>query len=133
MGGEVEEHWNQPNEDSMLGMFRLTTKKQTKVCEFLMISKEKERVVYRFKHFNLDFSTWEEDGPLEFTLIELSDTEAVFESELDDQRSPRRLTYRLSEDKDDRRTAVVVESATAIVRAILRICISTNDREAVED
>ncbi len=84
----------------MLGMFRLTVAEKTRVSEFVMITKEEERVIFRFKHFNPDFTTWEKEGPLEFTLIRVSEREAVFHSELPSQDSPRRITYRLNEEDE---------------------------------
>lgn len=92
LGGEVEEHWSMPSGGSMIGMFRLTANDKTRVIEFMTLVEEEDGVVYRFKHFNPDYTTWEPNAPLIFDLIELSDRKAVFESSV--QMKPRRLIYR---------------------------------------
>jgi hypothetical protein len=98
LGGEVEEHWTAASGGTMLGAFRLVVEGEVRVIEYLMITEEEDRIVYRFKHFRPDYTTWEDDRPLEFTLIEVSANEAIFHSEVPDQSGPRRLTYRLSDD-----------------------------------
>ena len=80
----------------MMGAFRLVIDGELSVIEYMMITEEENRIVYRFKHFNADYTTWEDDRPLEFTLISASGREAVFHSEVAGQDSPRRLTYRLA-------------------------------------
>ncbi len=95
LGGYVEEHWTAAAGGTMMGAFRLVAEGELRVIEYMMITQEDDRVAYRFKHFNSDYSTWEKDRPLEFTLIRVSDREAVFHSEVPEQNSPRRLTYRL--------------------------------------
>jgi hypothetical protein len=66
------------------------------VIEYVMITEEEDRIALRFKHFRPDYTTWEDGRPLEFTLLSVSGHEAVFHSEVPDQNSPRRITYRLS-------------------------------------
>ncbi len=97
LGGSFEEHWTPAAGGTMLGIFRLVQDDGVSLVEYLMISQEAERVVMRFKHFRPDYSTWEEDRPLEFTLLSASDREAVFHSDVPDQDSPRRITYRLTD------------------------------------
>lgn len=96
LGGRVEEHWSPAAGATMMGTFRLVVEEQLRVIEYVMITQEESRIVYRFKHFNSDFTTWEAERPLEFDLIGVSDREAVFHSSVPDQSSPRRITYRLS-------------------------------------
>lgn len=93
LGGQTEEHWTEPGGESMLGMFRLVTKDgKATVFELLLIEQEGEYVKYRFRHFGPGHKPWEEpDKPLEFDLIEVSETKAVFESSV--QASPKRITY----------------------------------------
>lgn len=97
LGGEFEEHWLTPAGGTMLGTFRLVRENAKQVIEYVMVSEEPDRIVMRFKHFNTDYSTWENDLPLEFTLVSLSDNEAVFHSEVPGQHSPRRIVYRLTD------------------------------------
>lgn len=96
LGGEIEEHWTIASGGTMLGAFRLVREKKVHVIEYVMITEEEDRIALRFKHFRPDYTTWEEDRPLEFTLLSVSGHEAVFHSEVLDQNSPRRITYRLS-------------------------------------
>jgi hypothetical protein len=98
LGGEIEEHWTEASGGTMLGAFRLVVEDELRVIEYMMITHEEDRIAYRFKHFRDDYTTWEEDLPLEFTLISVSDREAVFHSEVTDQHAPRRITYRLSDE-----------------------------------
>ncbi len=80
----------------MLGAFRLVREEKVHVIEYVMITEEEDRIALRFKHFRPDYTTWETDGPLEFTLISATPREAVFHSEVPDQHAPRRITYRLA-------------------------------------
>ena len=105
LGGAIEEHWTAASGGTMVGMFRLVVEGQIRVIEYVMITQEEDRIAYRFKHFRPDYTTWEADRPLEFTLISATPTEAVFHSEVPDQHAPRRITYRLV---DERELAVVV-------------------------
>lgn len=97
LGGQIEEHWSPAAGSTMMGTFRLVVEDQLRVIEYVMITQEEGRIAYRFKHFNADYTTWEEDRPLEFDLISVSDREAVFHSMVPDQDSPRRITYRLTD------------------------------------
>ena len=95
LGGEFEEHWTSASGDTMMGAFRLVVGGEIKVIEYIMITEEEQKIAYRFKHFRPDYTTWEGEQPLDFTLISLSETEAVFHSDVPDQHAPRRITYRL--------------------------------------
>ncbi len=98
LGGEIEEHWTPASGGTMLGAFRLVVEGELRVIEYMMITEEEDRIAYRFKHFRPDYTTWEADRPLEFTLIRVSEHEAVFHSEVPDQNAPRRITYSLSDE-----------------------------------
>jgi hypothetical protein len=98
LGGEMEENWTAAAGGTMIGTFRLVVDGRVQVIEYMMITQEEERIVMRFKHFRDDYTTWEADRPLEFTLIEISERQAVFHSEVPEQNAPRRITYRLTED-----------------------------------
>ena len=98
LGGRVEEHWTNASGGTMLGAFRLVREEEVHVIEYVMITEEEDRIALRFKHFRPDYTTWEDNRPLEFTLLSVSGREAIFHSEVPDQTSPRRITYRLSDD-----------------------------------
>jgi hypothetical protein len=78
----------------MLGVFRLVVEGEVRVVEYVMITEEEDRIAMRFKHFRTDYTTWEDNRPLEFTLTSASEHEAVFHSGIPDQHAPRRITYR---------------------------------------
>ncbi len=94
LGGQTEEHWTAPAGGSMLGMFRLVNEDgKATVFELLLIEQEGEHVKYRFRHFGPGHKPWEKpDKPLEFDLIEVSESKALFESSV--QTNPKRITYR---------------------------------------
>lgn len=98
LGGEFEEHWTAATAGTMLGVFRLVMEGKIKVIEFTLIADEGERIAFRFKHFRPDYTTWEANRPLDFTLVSVSESEAVFLSEAPDQNAPRRITYNLLQD-----------------------------------
>ncbi len=93
LGGQTEEHWTAAGGGSMLGMFRLVTKDdKATVFELLLIEQEGEHVKYRFRHFGPGHKPWEKpDKPLEFDLIEVTESKAVFHSSV--QTDPKRITY----------------------------------------
>lgn len=95
LGGEFEEHWTRASGGTMMGAFRLVVEDEITVIEYIMITEEEGKIAYRFKHFRPDYTTWEGEQPLDFTLIGLSETEAIFHSDVRDQNAPRRITYRL--------------------------------------
>ncbi len=100
LGGELEEYWTLASGGTMLGVFRLVVDDKVRVIEYVLITQEEDRIAFRFKHFRTDYTTWEEDGPLEFTLISVSEREAIFHSDVSDQHAPRRITYRLTDEGD---------------------------------
>ena len=66
-GGEdfiFEETWSSPAGGVMTGMARGHQAGALRVLEYIVIAEEADGVVMRFKHFNADYSTWEEDGAL---------------------------------------------------------------------
>ena len=97
LGGEIEEIWAKPAEDTMSGLFRLSAGGKTQVLEFLLITAEEDGIVFRFKHFGKDYEPWEKGDPLIFDLIHSKPGEAIFESSVQD--NPKRLTYRLDGDQ----------------------------------
>ena len=96
LGGRAEEHWSVPLAGTMVGMFRLEGKGQTRVLEFLVIEEKDGVVTYRFKHFKPDYQSWE-DEPLDFTLVEATEGRAVFRGA--EEQSPSALIYQLEGDR----------------------------------
>jgi len=60
LGGLVEEIWSAPAGGSMMGMFRLLVDGAAVFYEFELIVEDKGSLLLRLKHFNRDFSGWEE-------------------------------------------------------------------------
>lgn len=77
LGGFNEEIWSAPRDGVMMGMFRHLKQERTVFYEFLMFVEEKGSVVLKLKHFNPDFSGWEEKAAfVDFPLVSV-DAEAV--------------------------------------------------------
>ncbi len=92
-GGRADEGWFAPRNGVMTGLFRLVFPDRPPILEFMVIAEEEGKVVYRFKHFNADYTVWESDKatPLTFELVSTGDNEATFEGVND--ISPRTLRY----------------------------------------
>jgi hypothetical protein len=99
VGGEAgelsEEVWSAPEGDSMMGMWRFTSKGQVKIYELLTLTTEGENVVLRLRHFNPDLVAREDkERPVELPLVAKSPREAVFEGPEYNVKGTVRLTYR---------------------------------------
>ncbi len=80
MGGSFEETWNPPMGGTMMGMFKFVQNEQVSFHEILTIVNENDAWLLRLKHFDKKLVGWEEkDESVEFPLISLSDTEAIFD------------------------------------------------------
>ena len=60
LGGVSEEVWSPPDGGVMMGMYRLLKDGKPVFYEFLMLAEENGSLVMKLKHFNPDFSGWEE-------------------------------------------------------------------------
>jgi hypothetical protein len=108
-GGHAEEAWLAPAGGTMLGAFRLVMDgdngaQRTTVIEYLMFTETNDGVVFRFKHFRTDYTTWETGEPLIFDLVDAGENLAVFASDV--QKQPDRMTFRID---DEGRLRVLVE------------------------
>jgi hypothetical protein len=56
----VEETWNPQMGSTMVGTFRLVTEKGPEFYELLLLSPEANSISYKVRHFNTDFTGWEE-------------------------------------------------------------------------
>ena len=52
-----------------------------RVLEYIIVSEEADGVVYRFKHFGADFSTWETGGPITMTLSAAAENDVTFSAD----------------------------------------------------
>jgi hypothetical protein len=80
LGGFNEEIWSRPRDGVMMGMFRNFKQDETVFYEFLMFVEENGSVVLKLKHFNPDFSGWEEKGAfVSFKLVKVEDRAVHFD------------------------------------------------------
>jgi hypothetical protein len=59
-GGTFEEVWNPPSAGSMIGLFKLIGDGEVSFYELLLLVEEEGSLSLKVKHFNPDFTAWEE-------------------------------------------------------------------------
>jgi hypothetical protein len=59
-GGTIEAVWNPPSAGSMVGLFKLMHEGSVSFYEILLIAEEEGTISLKVKHFNPDFTAWEE-------------------------------------------------------------------------
>ena len=59
-GGTFEEVWNPPSFGTMVGMFKLMGHEGVSFYELMLLAEEQGSLVLKVKHFNPDFTAWEE-------------------------------------------------------------------------
>ncbi len=81
MGGKSEEMWMPPSDGRMFGIFKQSNESGLIFTEFMEITQADGEFVLRLKHFNPDFSGWEEKTEhLTFSLEGSSENSADFGS-----------------------------------------------------
>lgn len=81
MGGKSEEVWMPPSAGRMFGIFTQSSTDGLIFTEFMEITKVDGDFILRLKHFNPDFTGWEEKGDyLTFRLDSVSENKAAFGS-----------------------------------------------------
>lgn len=79
LGGQVDELWLPPMDNSMIGTFRLMMDSTLIFSEYFAIEELDGRLTLRLKHFNKDLSPWEEkDQWTEFKFIKSEGQTAWF-------------------------------------------------------
>jgi hypothetical protein len=79
-GGTVEEYWSAPNANTIIGMFRFLNEEGVQFTEHWMLSEIEGNPVLRLRHFNPDFTSWEEkDEYVEFSFVEMGENYIQFE------------------------------------------------------
>ncbi len=78
-GERMEESWSAPTGGSMVGTFKLFNGDEPAMYELMLLTVEDGTLVLKVKHFNADFSAWE-DKPdyVDFKLVKLSENELHF-------------------------------------------------------
>jgi hypothetical protein len=81
MAGESEEVWMPPSAGRMFGIFKQSSEDGLIFTEFMEITEVAGEFILRLKHFNPDFTGWEEkDDYLTFRLVSVSENKATFGS-----------------------------------------------------
>lgn len=90
----LQEHWDGPIGDSMMGMFRWVRGGKLWITEHVTVVDDGERIAYRFRHFSRELSAWEDkDDPITFELLSVTDGHAVFENPNPPRNRPKRILY----------------------------------------
>lgn len=81
-GGTFEEVWNPPSAGSMVGMFKFMGDEGVGFYEIMLIVAEEGSLSLKVKHFNPDFSAWEEkEDYIDFKFVK-AEPDAVYFSGL---------------------------------------------------
>jgi hypothetical protein len=71
-GQTFEEVWNPPSAGSMVGLFKLIGNEGVQFYELLLLTVDAGTLSLKVKHFNPDFTAWEEKGDfVDFRLVKL--------------------------------------------------------------
>lgn len=97
-----EEVWNPPSAGTMVGLFKLYDDEGVRFYELMLLTAENGTLVLKVKHFNADFSAWEDKADyVSFPLVAL-ETEAVhFRGLSFYRRGPDELDIWLALQRDD--------------------------------
>jgi hypothetical protein len=80
LGGDSEEIWSRPKGGIMMGMYRMTKAEKPVFYELLALSESDGSLLMRLKHFNPDFTGWEEkDKTVDFRYIKKDGKRIYFE------------------------------------------------------
>ncbi len=102
-GQTFEEHWNPPSAGSMIGFFKLMSGDDVSFYELLLLVEEEGSLSLKVKHFNADFTAWEDKGDyVDFRYI-MSDDDAVHFSgisfyRIDDDNMVAYIVFRSGDD-----------------------------------
>lgn len=71
-GQKFEEVWNPPSAGSMVGFFKLIGEEGVNLYEIMLLTVDEGRLSLKVKHFNPDFTAWEEKGDyVNFKLVKV--------------------------------------------------------------
>ena len=78
-GKPFEEVWNPPSAGSMVGMFKLMDGDAVQFYELMLILEEQGSLSLKVRHFNPDFTAWEnKDQDVTFRLVKVEDDAVHF-------------------------------------------------------
>ncbi len=96
LGGHSEEMWMPPSDNRLLGLFKQSGANGLEFSEIVEIVAAPEGIVMHVKHFNADFTGWEEkDDFVSFPLLEVSANKAVFDGLVYELVTPNQLLVTL--------------------------------------
>lgn len=73
-GKRFEEHWNPPSAGSMVGLFKVFDDEGVSFYEIMLLTVDEGTLSLKVKHFNADFTAWEEKEKfVDFRLVKLDD------------------------------------------------------------
>lgn len=79
LGGYCEEYWSPMKDSLMIGMFRFMENEKTVFSEFMYLMHDSAGWLLRVKHFNPDFTGWEEKNKsVSFRLIRTDENRLLF-------------------------------------------------------
>lgn len=82
LGGFVEEIYSAPRDGVMMGVFRFLEKEKTVFYETILVLEENGTLAVRLKHFNADFTGWEEkDKNVLFRFVKKGANRMYFEGQ----------------------------------------------------
>lgn len=78
-GNAFEEVWNPPSAGSMIGFFKLMHGDEVGFYELLLLVEEEDSLSLKVKHFNADFTAWEEKADyVDFRFVKAEDNAIHF-------------------------------------------------------
>lgn len=78
-GGQFEQHWSAPSAGTMVGTFKLMEDGAVTFYELLLLSVDDGTLSLKVKHFNPDFTAWEEKTDfIDFRLVKFDNDELHF-------------------------------------------------------
>lgn len=104
-----EEIWNGAEGGVMTGMARGVSNGQLAVLEYIVASEEEDAVVMRFKHFNRDYSTWEESDPIVLLLTDAEKNDVTFSADPPSQEV-KSVRYFLTDENTLQADVVLIEN-----------------------
>ncbi len=110
-GGEdfiFEETWNGAEGGVMTAMARGVSSGELKVLEYIVVTEEEDALVMRFKHFNGDYSTWEDGGPVTLMLTGAKENDVTFSADPPSE-TVKSIRYWMSDEDALQADIVVVE------------------------
>jgi hypothetical protein len=79
-GGTFVEVWTPPSHGSMVGLFKLVNGGEPSIYEIQIISEEMGTLVWKVKHFDKEFTAWEEKSEfVSFPLVKVEPEAAYFD------------------------------------------------------